>query len=310
MMDHNGVRAAALFPNLCFFHQGVMHTISSAEFQLECIRAYNDYQTDWTAPKADRFIPMAFIPYWDVDASVREIERCAAMGHRGIVTTGAPDKHGQPYLADRHWDPIWAAAQAHGLPVAFHAGGGDLTEFANPLRMAGESMASTYTRTSTSVFLVNGITLAELLSSGILPRFPNLKFVAVESGIGWVPFVLEACDYHWKTSDVSTRPAGFTDLPSEYFRRQVYVNYWFEDLQPWHVEAVGDTNILFETDFPHPTCLLGDDVAAAVARLDGLSQRTRQRILWENAASLYNLPLLQPASESVSSQHGHVGTAS
>jgi predicted TIM-barrel fold metal-dependent hydrolase len=79
-------------------------------------------------------------------------------------------------------------------------------------------------------------------------------------------------------------------LPSEYFRRQVYANYWFEKLEQWHVDAIGADHILFETDLPHPTCLEGDEVGAAIDR--GLShhpEALQEKILWRNAAALYGL---------------------
>ncbi|TXI52855.1 MAG: hypothetical protein E6Q57_04375, partial [Mycobacterium sp.] len=74
------------------------------------------------------------IPYWDVDAAVAEIERCAAGGHKGLVSTGKPHEHGYPLLADRHWDPMWAAAEDAGLSISFHVGGGNLSRHLNDER--------------------------------------------------------------------------------------------------------------------------------------------------------------------------------
>jgi predicted TIM-barrel fold metal-dependent hydrolase len=140
-------------------------------------------------------------------------------------------------------------------------------------------------------FLENGKHVTELLFSGVLARFPELRFISVESGIGWVPFALEASDYQFAKGQVWKERPEFEMKPSEYFRRQVYVNYWFERLEDHHIESIGLNHILFETDFPHPTCLIDDQVPAAIE--NGLGHRTpevRDRILWKNAAELFGLP--------------------
>jgi NAD(P)-dependent dehydrogenase (short-subunit alcohol dehydrogenase family) len=61
--------------------------------------------------------------------------------------------------------------------------------------------------------------------------------------------------------------------------------------EPWHIEGVGSENILFETDFPHPTCLYGDEITAVEDVLAGHPQDVRENILWRNAARLYRLDL-------------------
>ena len=288
-MDAGGLDTAVLYPNIAglAFDPFVDH--ADPELAAAHVRAYNDFQLDWIAPARERFVPMIVVPYWDVPASVKEIERNVGRGFGGVVTTGAPHKHAQPYLADPHWDPLWAATRDAGLSVSFHAANGDISEHIAPERIMVDGPAVTTTRASTASFLDNGHQVTDLITGGVLARFPDLKFVTVESGLGWIPFVLESCDYHFKKSRVDREKPEFGDLlPSDLFRRQVYVNYWFEKLEPWHVEAVGVDNILFETDFPHPTCLYGDEVAQAIDNgLSNMPQDVQDKILWKNAAGLY-----------------------
>jgi predicted TIM-barrel fold metal-dependent hydrolase len=294
VMDEAGIRAAALYPNLGLLFTPLIDNFVNFElgaYRLECVRAYNDFVNDWISPDPTRFIALANIPFWDVQASVEEIERCAGLGFKGIVMTGLPHIHGQPYLADHHWDRLWGAAQAHEMPVSFHLGGGDLTKALPPDRVSLEGWNASVARTTVNLFFENAATLADLLLSGILPRFPGVKFVVVESGIGWIPFCLEAVDYHFLTSGVREERPEFEMLPSEYFHRQVYANCWFERLAPWHVDEVGVDNILFETDYPHPTSLLGRaDVASAIdTGFASVDELARDKILWRNAAKLYGL---------------------
>jgi predicted TIM-barrel fold metal-dependent hydrolase len=290
-MDASGVRVAVLYPNIAGLASDPFVDYPDLKTSVAHLSAYNDFLLEWIAPARDRFVPLAVIPYWDVPSAVAEIERAVAAGHRGIVTTGAPHQHNQPYLGDRQWDPIWAACQAAGVPVSFHAANGDISAHIAPQRIAVDGPEITYARASTASFLDNGQQVTDLILCGVLARFPELKFISVESGLGWIPFVLESADYHFKKYDVSaTRPEFTGLLPSELFRRQVYVNYWFERLQPWHLDVIGVDNILFETDFPHPTCLYGDEVDRALNNgLEAQPPDVQEKILWRNAAKLFGI---------------------
>ncbi len=296
-MDSVGIWAQVLYPNVGGFGSQAFLRLGDPELMLACVEAYNDFQTDWASADARRLLPIAAMPFWDVAASVREIERCAAMGHRGVLFTGEPQVHGMPYLGDPHWDPLWAAAQDAQLPISFHIGSGDMSVIFDKDRVRAHGSAATYATSTVTLTLGNGVQVADLLLSGVLPRFPELKVVSVESGIGWVPFVLEACDYAFIDGKVRDQRPVFELMPSDYFRRQVYVCYWFEQFAPRDlIEQIGVDNILFETDFPHPTSLYAGTVQE---RIDGAlgahPAEVRRKILWENAAELYRVEAPAPA---------------
>jgi uncharacterized protein len=123
----------------------------------------------------------------------------------------------------------------------------------------------------------------------MLDRFPELKIVSVESGTGWIPFILEALDYEMDENAPHAK-AEMSLLPSEYFKRQIYATTWFEHKHLASlIDSVGEDNILFETDFPHPTCLYPNPLATAERNLRDLSASTRRKILGENGARLYRL---------------------
>ena len=127
-----------------------------------------------------------------------------------------------------------------------------------PERIAANGLAATFAYAAVEMFLKNGLQCSDLIMSGVLPRFPELQFVSVESGIGWVPFVLEAADHSYL--DNRGRDGNEWELlPSEYFARQVYATYWFETVAPTRLLGeIPVDRILFETDYPHPTCLFGN----------------------------------------------------
>jgi predicted TIM-barrel fold metal-dependent hydrolase len=288
-MDSEGIWAQVLYPNVASFGGQRFLSFPDDELKLVCVRAYNDFLRDWASADHDRLITIMSTPFWDVDAAVEEMHRCADAGHRGILFTGEPHRFGLPYLADRHWDPLWATAQDLGLPIHFHIGSGDTASSFTPERVAATSTAATFAYTAIEMFLKNGLQVADLLMSGILPRFPDLQFVSVESGIGWIPFVLEAVDHSYLEGR-RDRTSQWDLMPSEYFARQVYACYWFETVAPrLLLDEIPVDNILFETDFPHPTCLYGNVQEKIEAGLGEAPDDVRRKILWGNAARLYGV---------------------
>ena len=122
----------------------------------------------------------------------------------------------------------------------------------------------------TLLFIGNARVVVNIICSGMLERFPELKIVSVESGAGWIPFILEALDYEMAENAPMAR-AALPLTPTEYFRRQIYATTWFERTNlPSIVAAVGEDNIMFETDYPHPTCLYPDPLKTAAENHAGV----------------------------------------
>ncbi len=289
-MDRVGIWAMALYPNVGGFGSQAFLNLKEPELMLACVRAYNDFLIDWISPDPRRFIPILATPFWDVEASVAEVERCAKLGHKGVLFSGEPQSHGMPILASHHWDPLWAAAQACDLPVSFHIGAGTFDDGFTPERIETTGLGRTNGFAAVSLFLDNGKQLTDLLFSGILPRFPELNFLSVESGIGFIPFVLEACDYTFEYGSVRSAYPEFELKPSEYFARQVHGCYIFEEFAPRELmDAIGVDNILFETDYPHPVCLYGNVREKIDRALGDATPEARRKVLFENAARLYKV---------------------
>lgn len=140
------------------------------------------------------------------------------------------------------------------------------------------------------LFLNNFRVIINLIFSGLLERYPRLNFVSVESGIGWLPFLLEAMDYHFDEL-VPDEREGLTMRPSEYFRRQIYASFWFEDFGPrTAIQKIGEDSIMFETDFPHPTCLYPGVREHLTDVLADVDDSVRWKVLHDTAARIYGLP--------------------
>jgi len=290
-MDQMGIWAMVMYPNVGGFGAQQFLKLNDPELMLTCVQIYNDWHTEWASADSRRLLPVTSIPFWDVAAAAKEVRRCAAMGHKGILFTGEPQYFGQPLLGDRHWDPLWEAAVELDLPISFHVGSGDMTEGLLKNRVAAYGQAAAFTALAVNILFQNGVQVSDLIMSGVLARYPQIKFVSVESGIGWIPFMLETMDYQFQGNSVAEEHPEFDRLPSEYFARNVFACYWFEQVAPRRLlDKIGVDRILFETDFPHPTSLYGDEVHARIrGGLSDCEESARRKILWGNAQKLYKV---------------------
>ena len=307
-LNEFGVRQQVLYPNLLGFYLDTFLLVTDPEFRLECVRAYNDFLVDFAAAAPGRFIPIMALPFWDIDASVKEMHRAAGTGHRGILFANRPEMAGTPALRHPAWDPLWSAAQDAGLSINFHIGfsgfgpnEGTTAEMVTDadrrarMRRVFDSSTADYAQLSSTVFLSNGAAIAEVICSGLAHRFPRLKFVSVESGYGYVPYLLEALDWQWLNGGARQE---FPDrlMPSEYFRRQMYGTIWFEKLSLERLIDLYPDNVMFETDFPHPTSLspgpasyTGSPKEVVEKNMIDLPEDIQRKLLYQNAAHVYNL---------------------
>jgi uncharacterized protein len=293
VMDEVGIYAQIVYPNVAGFGGQKFADVQDPELKLMCVRIYNDAMAEMQDASGGRFFPMALLPWWDVDASVAEAERASEMGMRGVNMTSDPQASCPlPDLGDRVWDRLWEVCSDLALPAHFHIGASQTTMVwygTSPWPSLGNDQKLGIG--SAMMYITNARVLANLIYSGILERHPALKVVSVESGIGWIPFVLEALDH--QADETAAGTMDYLSLrPSEYFKRQVYACYWFEKIDVAHTfEVLGADNILFETDFPHPTCLYPDSLAWAEKGLAGVAPDVRRKVLQDNAAALYRIPL-------------------
>jgi uncharacterized protein len=293
VLDKAGIWAQIVYPNILGFGGQRSAKVDPA-LRLLCVQIYNDAMAEFQEESSERLFPMALLPWWDVGLAVKEGERAAAMGLRGININSDPHVHkneqGKPLpdLGDRYWDPLWEMCCDRQLPINFHIGASEQSiDWYGDQGWPSLPKDERHGAGGSMLFFNNGRIMANIIYSGLLDRYPKLKFVSVESGVGWIPFFLESLEYQYKEM-VLDEPLART--PSEYFRRNFYACYWFEhDCLAGTIEAIGADNLMFETDFPHPTCLYPVD--RETYSLPGLTQEERRKVLSTNAASLYRIPV-------------------
>ena len=292
VLDDIGVWAQVLYPNAAGFGAQQFGQVTDPDLRLLCATIYNAAMLEIQENSGHRLMPMALLPWWDIDASVAEARRVAADGFHGVNMCSDPQNRGLPDLGDRAWDPLWEVCADERLPVNFHIGASQtsLTWFGEspwPSQDDERKLAIG----SAMMYLSNARVLANLIYSGVLERFPTLNIVSVESGVGWLPFFLESLDYQQS----ETAPHSFDHLsmkPSDYFRRQIYGCFWFESAAlPVVLEYLGPDRIMFETDYPHPTCLYPDPLTRIADLKARLGDHVFRRIMQDNAAELYRVSL-------------------
>ena len=281
-MDLEGVHAQLCFPNMGGFAGRVFWQAKDKDLALLCVQAYNDYILDeWCAYAPDRQIPLVMLPFWDVQASVAEVERTAAKGARSATFLEAPHRLGLPSYHTDHWDPLFAAAQEAQMPLSLHFGsGGDSlgyppdANFCVSIAMMGmNSMAATI----------------DLIMSPVFHKFPDLIAVMAEGGIGWLPYVLERSDYTWE------RHRWYNDInkeirPSEIFARNVYGCYISDHAGIRNRDLIGVDNILFESDYPHSDSNWPHTRKLVAESMVGVPEADVRKMLELNARRIYRFP--------------------
>ena len=246
--------------------------------------AYNQNLAERWLARSPRFRGSIVINHSDPAGAVREIERWG--GDRRFVqvlmAAGSNRLFGQ-----RFYHPIYEAAAARGLPVAIHPG----TEGAGNADTPTPAGRPTRYFEWHNIVPINAMAhVNSLVCEGVFEKFPGFIFVAVESGISWLPQLMWRMDKNFKGLR-STTP-WLKRLPSEYIRAHVRLTTQpiEEPENPAHLlqifEMIGAPQmILFSSDYPHW------DFDNPRMSLPPLPPEWKERILWRNAAELYRLEL-------------------
>jgi predicted TIM-barrel fold metal-dependent hydrolase len=188
-----------------------------------------------------------------------------------------------PDYWDRRYDPLWATIQEADLPICCHIG----------LNTRLEELARRDPTPQKGVFvpmvpLSAGEALGMWLLTGVFERFPRLKVVFVEPGLGWVSWWLYIAD------DMAARQGyefpGLTRLPSEYFHQNVFLTFIDEPDALRHAhDRLGIENVMWSSDYPHPVSSWPRSQEIVDEMFRDASDRDRDLVLHGNAARVWNL---------------------
>jgi predicted TIM-barrel fold metal-dependent hydrolase len=282
LKDHarDGVDAEIIFPN-----RGLqMWATPDPLFAQAMCRVYNDYVWEVFGAHYDRMRPMACIATGDIPSAIGEIERAAKMGFRGLSLPCKP-MWGPGSSEDLNYnlpefDPLWACIQENDLPFTFHVSTGK-----DPRAARGNGGAVInyviHSLAPTAEPIVN------LCSSGVLDRFPKLRFASIEAGIGWVPWMLRAMDEAYEHHHFWAFPK-LKAMPSEYYRQHCFASFQ-ED--PPGLDLVREYNLggnfMWANDYPHHEGSWPHSEQAIERTMGRLNDQERANILGLNAAKFF-----------------------
>ncbi len=279
-LARDGVDAEIIFPN-----KGLaMWATQDAAFAEAQCRIYNDWAWETFAAYNDFMSPMAAIATANLEGAMSEIARTAKLGFRGLTLPckpifGAHDPRHPNYNLPVY-DPMWALIEETGLPITFHVSTGRDPRAARKeggavINYVSHSLAPTIEP------------VAHLCASGVLERFPKIRFAAIESGIGWVAWALDAMDEAYLKHHMWALPR-LKMLPSDYFRAHGYASFQ-EDRVGLDLAAKYNlvNNFMWANDYPHHEGSWPHSAQAIERQMGHLNDEQRASILGLNAARLF-----------------------
>ena len=294
--DLDGVQGEVLYGIL-----GATGRMNDPEATVEVMRIYNEWLADFCATHPERFAGLASIPNHPLEAAIAEVERVAKRGVlRGLDIANSAEI---TPLWNPSWNPLWEVINACGLPLHFHTVGGYIPDHVRKMVLVGSDptratadMTAADVRTARCAFASNitqfQINMANILTSmvfsGALERYPRLKVVLGESGIGWIPYVLNRMDAEWEDQ---FKDLDLTMAPSDYWRRQCWATYQTDPIGVKLIDELGADRIMWGSDFPHPDGIWPDSREYVQKELGHLPPDVRRKVVCENAGRLYGFPL-------------------
>jgi predicted TIM-barrel fold metal-dependent hydrolase len=278
-MDLDGLDVEVVYCEV----SGFRYLYRLREGAIEATRAFNDALAAYASADPSRLVVSSQIPIHDIDAAVAEVLRVAAAGGRSLQLPVFPTELGFPDYHDSRYDRLWGAVQETGLPVCCHIGQNALLD---------DLGRRDPTPGRAIVVPMLALTSAEALGmwilGGVFERFPGLKLVMVEPGVGWVAWWLDMVDA-MTLRDGYVYPA-LTELPSVYFRRNVFLTFMDEGNG---VRVAKDRdlldNLLWASDYPHPPTTWPNSHARLERQLVGLTDAEREKLVGANAARVWGL---------------------
>jgi predicted TIM-barrel fold metal-dependent hydrolase len=275
-LDRDGVDAEVIYGILA-----ACAMMKNPQAANEMLRIYNDFMNDFCSHYPDRLIGLACLPYSDIAAAAAEVRRVAKLGVRGVELSCS--WHMSP-MWHPMWDPLWEAVNEVQLPLHFHsfpiADPDSRKQLEPPIRRRGVYSSKCTVQTTMWVILTG------LMAAAVFERYPNIRVVLGESGIGWIPHVLEWLDFEYEDQ--------FRDLqlklrPSEYWRRQCKATFQCDRIGLKLLEEMGVETVMWGSDYPHPDGVWPESDKAIEEQFGHLPVEVTHKMTCENASKFYGL---------------------
>ena len=277
--DREGVEAEVIYPGWL-----IVHSIPEFELKVACVQAYNEWLLeDFCSYDPSRLIGAAALPVGagPIEPAIAEARKWA---DRGAKTFLLPQAVPGMAWGDDHFAPMWAVLEEIGLPVAFHQAAGQVAIFDD--KMSPGAFWTTAVGNKISL----GWVYMQLVYGGVPERHPNLRFVLVEGGIGWIAYQLNTMDHMYR--DHKNWIVPYLSLPpSEYFRRQFWAT--FEDDRPGilTLPMLDHSKVMWAGDYPHTEGNFPEAQAYVAKDFEGVDPDVTKAVVHNNAIDLYDLDI-------------------
>jgi predicted TIM-barrel fold metal-dependent hydrolase len=285
-MDIDGIWLQVLYPSVTLFGAKVYG--SDRDLQLACVRAYNDWLTDFCADSDGRLIAQAILPTTGVQDMVDETKRVMDLDHRGVVISAFPNGGLQPLPED---EPFWALVQEARVPVAVHIGS-FLPTVGTPAGAKGPTMdvkqfmgAAGATKSGAQTLPV----VCQLLFSGVFEQFTEIDLMLVESNIGWIPTLLEQIDDMFYRYRFFTNGDAMRVTPSRIFHRNFWASFMIDTVGMDLRHRLNVDQIMWSSDYPHTGCDWPNSRITIERNFRGLPADQVKKMLHDNCKRLYKL---------------------
>jgi len=276
-MDAEGVDVQVIYPTVG--GQLLGREFRDPELLAACCRAYNTWSAEYCQRAPERLRWAAMLPMQDIDLAIAEARHAAAAGAAAFYVRPNPIKGRNLYHHD--YFALWATIEELAKPICIHdSGSPHLPSYGDRMdtHTSGHIIAHPFEAM---------VAMMSLIWYGVFEHFPRLTVVHVEADAGWLPYWLQRMEQHWEFSGNAEHP-DLKMRPTEYFKRNIFVACRGDERTLRSVvELVGDDNLLFNTDYPHPdgTFPWGMDSLHE----QPIPEPSKRKILWDNAARAFHL---------------------
>lgn len=285
LMDEQGLDRTLMFPTLASLVEERMR--DDPELTHAVIHALNEWMYEtWSFNHEDRIFSTPVITLPIVERAIEELEWVVERGAKVVLIRPAPvpGYKGPRSFGLPEFDPFWERVVQHDILVGMHSSDSGYERYTNEWMGSDSEMLPFQPQAFRMLGQWRPVedAVGALICHGALSRFPQLKIAVIENGSSWVePLMRNLADVYKKM------PQDFLEDPIEVFRRNVHVSpFWEEDLAAL-ADLIGDTQVLFGSDFPHPEGLA--DPVSYVKQLEGVPEAKVRKIMGGNLARLMNV---------------------
>ena len=275
-LDIEGVEKELIFPQRLF---GLLMFGEIANRE-HVFGAYNEHLAEVCAQSGGRLFPVMIPHYWDMETVAASVARCKALGAKCLMIPIKPGKFedGKPiHYNDPVMDPLWAAIEASGLPLAFHIG--------EAIPTAAPGAVGVSFLGQTAGFRTQW---AALTFGGVFDRFPGLKVVFVECGLAWVASMLHEADMAYNQFPTQVSPK-LKHAPSWYWRAHCYATFMTDPVGLELLHRIGPETAMWSSDYPHQESTFGYTRSAIDAVFKACSVEDAQMIVGKTALKVFGL---------------------